>query len=582
MMPPRIRVLPREVANRIAAGEVVERPASVVKELLENAVDAGATSISVDMKGGGIAGIRVSDDGCGMGREDALLAFERHATSKLAEVADLFSLTTFGFRGEALPSIAAVSKVRLVTAVRDEARGTELVIEGGKVLRTRDAGAPPGTLIEVEDLFYNTPARRKFLRSSQTEISHAVEALTHAALAHPEIRFRLSHEGRPLADFPGTKGIHDRVLQVFGEKRSAALVQGSASAGKVELFAFLSRPTVTQGSRKDQLLYVNNRPVRHPLLVHAVYEAYETLLRKGEHPFFVLFIRIDPAMVDVNVHPTKREVRFSEGAQVYPVIRSGLREILLKSRTALRWAAGPMQDRTGGGPLSVSEAVSGATTSRSGWAPGGSAGALLDPPASYGASSLPIDSTPRAVGQVYDTFLLTEIDGEMAIVDQHTAHERVLYERLLKQIEGSRLEVQRLLIPAEISPPASRRALLLEHLPTLNALGVEVEPSSDADFWVRSVPAVAVGSDPQRLLEALLDDLDESGRGAVLAERTRLLAATMACHSAVRAGRTLRAPEMQALLIDLLKTDAPFTCPHGRPTLIRYTREELEKQFHRT
>jgi DNA mismatch repair protein MutL len=318
------------------------------------------------------------------------------------------------------------------------------------------------------------------------------------------------------------------------------------------------------------------------LLVHAVYEAYETLLRKGEHPFFVLFLRIDPAMVDVNVHPTKKEVRFSEGAQVYPIVRSGLREILLKSRTAVRWADGPMQDRTERSSLSVSEDLAGGLTSRSGWT-GGSAGALLDPPAAYrNPPSFPIESTPRAVGQVYDTFLLTEIDGEMAIVDQHTAHERVLYERLLKQIEGERLEVQRLLIPAEISLPASRRALLLEHLPTLNALGVEVEPSSEADFWVRSVPAVAVGSDPQRLLEALLENLEESGRGTELAERTRLLAATMACHSAVRAGRTLRAPEMQALLIDLLKTEAPFTCPHGRPTLIRYTREELEKQFHRT
>jgi DNA mismatch repair protein MutL len=574
----RIRVLPEEIANRIAAGEVVERPASVIKELLDNAIDADARSVMIDLEGGGIERIRVADDGEGMGREDALLAFERHATSKLSGNPDLFAVDTLGFRGEALPSIAAVSKIRLVTAARGEIEGTELILEGGKVLQTREAGVPAGSIFEVSDLFYNTPARRKFLRSSATELSHVAEVVTQAALAHSRIHFRLSHEGRLLADYPSVGGVKERLLQVFGEKRASALVEGEFSTGKLKVLAYLSRPTVTQGSRKDQLLFVNRRPVRQPLLVHAVYEAYETLLRKGEHPFFVLHLAIDPSLVDVNVHPAKREVRFSEQGQIYPLLKSRLREILLDRRETSSVSAetGSPVPSIFAGKVSffpISRPVEprpGETVFREG-----------EPAYAATSTSLPADAVLRPLGQVYETFLLVEVDGDMAVVDQHTAHERVLYERLLDQIENARLEVQPLLIPVEVRPSPSQRLLLLEFLPTLTALGLEVEPSSEATFWIRTVPALSVGSDPERLLLTLLDEIEETGKGVSLAERTRLLAATLACHAAVRAGRPLRLPEIEALLADLMKAKAPFTCPHGRPILIRYPREELERQFHR-
>ncbi|HET6371431.1 MAG TPA: DNA mismatch repair endonuclease MutL [Nitrospiria bacterium] len=574
----RIRVLPEEIANRIAAGEVVERPASVIKELLDNAIDADARSVMIDLEGGGIERIRIADDGEGMGREDALLAFERHATSKLSGIADLFAVETLGFRGEALPSIAAVSKIRLVTAARGEIGGTELILEGGKVLQTREAGVPAGSTFEVSDLFYNTPARRKFLRSKATELSHTAEVVAQAALAHARVHFRLSHEGRMLADYPAVGGMKERLLQVLGEKRASSLVEGEFSTGKLKVLAYLSRPTVTQGSRKDQLLFVNRRPVRQPLLVHAVYEAYETLLRKGEHPFFVLYITIDPSLVDVNVHPAKREVRFSEQGQIYPLLKSRLREILLDrgETPSILVETGPPMPSVFAGKVS-SFPISRPAEPQ----PGETVFREAEPDYDGTATSLPADAVLRPIGQVYDTFLLIEVDGDLAVVDQHTAHERVLYERLLEQIENARLEVQPLLIPAEVRLSPSQRLLLLEFLPTLTALGLEVEPSSEATFWVRTVPALSVGTDPERMLLTLLDEIEETGKGVSLAERTRLLAATLACHAAVRAGRPLRLPEIEALLADLMKSKAPFTCPHGRPVLIRYPREELERQFHR-
>lgn len=593
-----IRILPVEVASRIAAGEVVERPASVVKELVENAIDAQATTITVDLHGKGITGIRVADDGEGMAQGDALLAFERHATSKLSDASDLFSVNTLGFRGEALPSIASVSKVRLITGVHGKVGCTEVTLEGGKVLGVRDVGAREGSIFEIDELFYNTPARKKFLRSDQTELSQAVEVVTQAALTHPQIHFRLSYDGRSVLDCPPAVALRDRILQVLGEKRFSSLIEGEFSFGKVKVVGYISQPTVTQGSRKNQLFFVNRRPIRHPSLVRAVYEAYETFLRKGEHPFFVLYITIDPTLIDVNVHPSKREVRFSDQIQIYPILRSGLHEILLqKGGTPLRSA---WQDSVGAGKQSsLEETVSvrqdpGIPLQKSATGADRLRYSLPltkdkmgrefredaieygpEPPSLFNAPSL------RAVGQVYDTFLLVEIEGELAIVDQHTAHERILYERLLQQIKNARLEVQPLLLPQEVSLTPSQCMLLPEFLPTLVGLGLEVDSSSQNTAWIRTIPALAIGADPGGLFFALMDEIEEMGKGAALSERIRLLAATLACHSAVRAGRALRLPEIDSLLADLSKTDAPYTCPHGRPVLIRYPKEELERQFHR-
>jgi|SRR5579863_27863 len=576
-MSSRIRILPEEMTNRIAAGEVVERPSSVVKELVENAIDAGAESISVELAGCGIDRIRVADDGVGMAREDALLAFQRYATSKLPVGADLFSVDTLGFRGEALPSIAAVSRVRLATSSVGEEVGTELCLEGGRVSKVRDAGLRPGTVLEIEDLFYNTPVRRKFLRSKASELSHVAEVVTQAALSHPKISFRLTHEERLLADFPSVKSTRYRLLQVLGERRSADLIEGEFSAGKLSGQAFLSRPTATQGSRKDQFFLVNRRPVRHPLLIRALYDAYETLLRSREHPFFLLSLMVEPTLVDINVHPAKREVRFSEELEIYPILRSQIRAILLRQgesplHTTVERPVGSLSPA----PVFGEPALPGEQLQR---------GSLLreEPAESYASEPLafPAPSRLRVLGQVYETFLLIEVNGDFAIIDQHTAHERVLYEELLGQINRGGPLIQPLLLPVEVGLSPAERTRLSSSVGLLGSLGLQIEPASASTFWIRSVPALSSGADPERLLRMLLEEIEEIGSEFSLSERTRRLAATLACHSAVRAGRSMRLPEIEALLADLLKTEAPYTCPHGRPILIRYPREALERQFHR-
>jgi DNA mismatch repair protein MutL len=617
----KIQILPEGLANKIAAGEVVERPASVVKELVENAIDAGSRRIFVSLSEGGIRRIAVQDDGEGMTREDALLAFQRHATSKVAEEADLSAITTLGFRGEALPSIASVAKIRLVTQSAAEAEGTEILLEGGQVLGVKAVGAPKGSLFEVSDLFYNTPARRKFLKSAQTELSHASDILFHLALSHPMIHFRLTHGKKILLDAPAVSDLKDRILQLFGEEVAARLMEahgeGHLSTGTsldevdekgLYVDTFFSRPPLRGNHRKDQYLFVNQRPVRSPLLSHAIYDAYGSYLMKGEHPFFILFLSIDPAAVDVNVHPMKREVRFQQSDPVHEAVRRVI-------RTTLSFAG--MDELPVAVPLERLIPIQPDPVTRQprwiGWPE-----KAAEPRGAYGSAergiiqtetvrnqeqigfhspfSTPHSTLPliRPLGQIYGTFLLAEIEGEFTVIDQHTAHERILYERFLERWRalqhapidgrgnaGPFSAVQPLLVPQQVELPVTKAGLLRDHLKTLALFGWGIEHFGETTFLVREVPALISKIHLESFLLDLTDDLAQTEVSSKAEQPILNVIASMACHGAVRAHQPLTPPEIEALLKDYFESKTPPTCPHGRPILLKYPLPELEKLFRR-
>jgi DNA mismatch repair protein MutL len=625
----KINILPETLANKIAAGEVVERPASVVKELVENAIDAGSRRIFVSLSEGGIRRITVQDDGEGMTREDALLAFQRHATSKVEEEADLSTIATLGFRGEALPSIASVAKVRLVTQSASETEGTELLLEGGQVLGVKGVGAPKGSLFEVSDLFYNTPARRKFLKSAQTELSHASDILFHLALSHPMIHFRLTHGKKVLLDAPAVSDLKDRILQLFGEEVTARLMEahgeGHLSTGEsldeegekgLYVDTFFSRPPLRGNHRKDQYLFVNQRPVRSPLLSHAVYDAYGSYLMKGEHPFFILFLSIDPAAVDVNVHPMKREVRFQQADPVHEAVRRVIRTTLsfagmdelpvaVPLERLIPIQPGPVtkqpQSRWIGWPEKAAEQRSAYWSTEKGVIQEKVANVEFGVRSEkqgdfHPAFPAPNSALPliRPLGQIYGTFLLAEIEGEFTLIDQHTAHERVLYERFLERWralqhppmegrgEGDPFSaVQPLLVPQQIDLPVTKAGLLRDHLKELALFGWGIEHFGETTFLVREVPALISKIRLESFLLDLTDDLAQTEVSSKAEQPILNVIASMACHGAVRANQPLTPPEIEALLKDYFESKSPPTCPHGRPILLKYPLMELEKLFRR-
>ncbi len=631
---PKINVLSENLANKIAAGEVVERPASVVKELVENAIDAKSQRIFVSILEGGTRLIQVEDDGEGMEQEDACLAFQRHATSKVLEEEDLSSIMTLGFRGEALPSIASISNIRLRTRTAEALEGSDLSLGAGKIESIKAAALAQGSNFEIKDLFFNVPARKKFLKSTQTELSHISGTLFQLALSYPSIHFRLTHGARRLLDCPRVPDLKARILQLIGREPVAHCLQaeGQDMAGEgISLRAFFSRPPLQRNYKKNQYLFVNQRPVRSPLLVHAIYDAYASYLMKGEHPFFVLFLNIDPTRVDVNVHPAKREIRFQNTDLVHQTVRRIFREALSSAggvglevsdplvsqpieplpspSSRSRWrgreglsheALGSRLDVAGDGgkwlgwpnptaSRSTSEEVKESEGSYSEPLP-----LLAD--ASFSPQTAPLGSTVliRPIGQVYGTFLLAEVEGCLVIVDQHTAHERVLYESLLagwrrfQESEGQKIEassvfieVQPLLFPQQVDLPLSRAGILKDYLTRLEEVGLKIEPFGETTFLVRAVPALLTEMNLESLLIDLTDELSELEVSSQMDQPMLKMIASMACHGAVRAHQTLALPEIEALLKKYFEKDTPPTCPHGRPILLTYPLTELEKLFRR-
>jgi DNA mismatch repair protein MutL len=567
--PPRIARLPDELVNQIAAGEVVERPASVVKELVENALDARARSVRVDLEAGGKTLIRVRDDGYGMGREDARRALERHATSKLRALADLESLSTHGFRGEALPSIASVSHLVLRTREEESPAGTEVEVREGRLLEVRDAGHPRGTTVEVRDLFGGVPARRKFLRAEATETAHAVEALTLLALARLETGFALGAAGRTVLQAPPVAGLADRVYQLFGGSYLDDLVAVEGGAEWARVTGFVSRPDRPAAARPALRLFVNGRPVRDRALAKAVSEAYRGAGAREPRGEVLLFLDLPPHLVDVNVHPAKAEVRFADARTAFAAVEKAVREALSRGARAQAPRAPALSEEE---PRPSVVAELGAPYSAS---------AL--PAASTFQGSLLAEAAPTVLGQHRNTYVVASDGEDLLLVDQHTAHERVRFERLLEAVEAGRAAPsQRLLAPVVCSPAPALRALLEESLPELARLGYELEPFGGGAVSVHAVPAEMPAGDACRLLTDLLRDLFEREAAQwVVAGRREKLAATLACHSAVRAGEPLALPAMQAIVRELARTTHPTLCPHGRPTVMRVPRAEMAGWFGR-
>jgi DNA mismatch repair protein MutL len=656
----RIHVLSEQVANKIAAGEVVERPASVVKELLENALDAGASRIRVDVEAGGKRLIQITDNGCGMVRDDALLCFERHATSKIRTDLDLNTIATLGFRGEALPSIASVARVHLETRAQEDAAGTLVEINGGNILRVEEAGLPQGTSIAVRDLFFNTPARRKFLKAESTELSHIASLVTHYALAHPEKHFELHSAANALLMAPPVAGHRERVYQVFGKDTLDSLLSIAAvlpfdrmglpqpppwrreadaeppEPGELRLHGFASKPELQKLNRNSIYIFANGRLIRDRLIQHAITEAYRNILPNGVFPVVLLFLEMPAAEVDVNVHPSKTEVRFRQSVVVHDFVRDTVRAVLMKNRPVPQFATEIASHPTASPALTPGAQAAGFLAAAQAWRgqyadePGGNGpggfflqappavpingrlnfegGIAVDanaavpvaqmqnpqaqrsipdngcaPPIPEGIEDEPtLESlrTLRPLGQIRNSFILAVNEDGLWIVDQHVAHERVLFEKILRLREVKKVESQRLLMPLIVDLAPAQQAVFAEIADELNSNGFEAEAFGSRTLAIKVAPSGLEAAEIERMLHELFDQC--TGEQALNMElvRTRI-AASIACHAAIKVNMALEQNKMEWLLAELAKTDFPFSCPHGRPVVLRYSMKDIQRAFKR-
>ncbi|OGV95460.1 MAG: hypothetical protein A3I04_04930 [Nitrospinae bacterium RIFCSPLOWO2_02_FULL_39_110] len=575
--------LSEELANCIAAGEVVERPASVVKELIENSIDAGAGTVTVETKGSGKKHIRVTDDGTGIVREDAILAFERHATSKIKTVQDLNAISTLGFRGEALPSIASVSNVKLLTCFNGDAVGTEVELGNGKIKSVRDAPPLKGTSIEVEALFFNIPARLKFLKADTTELSHIIEVVNQHALSHPSIKFCMKNGEKRLIDTFSTDSRLDRIASIFGYGIADKLMPINEKRGYIKIEGYICKPGMDESNRGMQYIFVNNRYIRDRTINHAVYEGFRTMLPKDRHPIYFLFLDIDPAMVDVNVHPTKIEVRFVRQNEIHDFVR----DVITGSMKSRKEPAGETSSilNTEQYKNRVKETVenfgmrdvecgidSKFQISHSGFQLLPETKSLLshDPSAGW---------VPRPVGQVFDSFIVLEGADNIIFIDQHTAHERILYERFLNKFKNSKIEVQNLLLPVSIELTAKESVVLQSHLDIFKRLGFDIESFGDNSFIIRSAPSLVSGGDCKELVRDILDRLLMHQQDISFDEIVNDIILIMACRYAVKANQKLSLEEMGFLVKELGNTSRPFTCPHGRPIALSIEKGQILKGF---
>jgi len=654
----KIHVLPERVANQIAAGEVVERPASVVKELLENALDAGATRIRICVEAGGRKLIQITDDGCGMVRDDAMLAFERHATSKIKDTDDLLNIATLGFRGEAIPSIASVARLHLETRAKEEPAGTVIEVNGGKMIRVEEAGLPLGTSITIRDLFFNTPARKKFLRSESTELSHIASLVTHYALAHPEMHIELHSTTNALLVAPPVAGHRERVYQVFGRETLDQLIPLAAvqplervglpqpppwrrkpedeptrtEPGELRLHGFVSKPEIQKLNRNSIFIFVNGRLIRDRLIQHALTDAYRNILPPTVYPVVLLFLEMPAAEVDVNVHPSKTEVRFRQQTVVHDFVRDAVRETLVKARPVPQFLSEINAQPTASAGLSPGTRGSDPTRTAP-WrnlyepAADGAAqpGFALQPSAipqdtaplafeggiaieanaavslarapeplvpDHGCSA-PIDLEPRtpptleslrtlkALGQIRNSFILAVNEDGLWIIDQHVAHERVLFERVLRQRTAQKVESQRLLMPLVIELTPAQQAVFSEIANELEHNGFEAEPFGSRSIAVKISPAGVDAHRVEHMLHEILEQLTREEQAVNLETVRTRIAASIACHAAIKVNMPLEQNKMQWLLEELAKTQHPMTCPHGRPVVLRYTMTEIQKAFKR-
>ena len=646
----KIHVLPERVANQIAAGEVVERPASVVKELLENALDAGSTRIRVNVEAGGKKVVQIVDNGCGMVRDDTMLAFERHATSKIKDTEDLLNVATLGFRGEALPSIGSVSRLHMETRAREESAGTILEINGGKIVRVEEAGLPEGTSITVRDLFFNTPARKKFLKAESTELSHIASLVTHYALAHPDKHFELHSATNAMLVAPPVADHRERVYQVFGQEVLDQLIplvavqplervglpqpppwrrDPNAEApepGEVRLHGFASKPEIQKLNRNSIYIFVNGRLIRDRLIQHALTEAYRNILPPTVYPVVLLFLEMPGAEVDVNVHPSKTEVRFRQQSVIHDFVRESVRAALMKARPVpqflteihaqpsaspgltpgAREAGLPMAPwRDPGGPWEGGFALQGppapALESRfqfeGGIAVEADAAVSLArapeavvpdhgcaPPIAQEAQTPPtLESlrTLKPLGQIRNSFILAVNEDGLWIIDQHVAHERVLFEKVRRQRAEQRVESQRLLMPLVIELTPAQQAVFSEIAEELSRNGFEAEPFGTRSVAVKMAPAGIEATRVEHMLHEIFEQFAREEQAINLDAVRERIAASIACHAAIKVNMPLEQKKMEWLLAELARTEHPMTCPHGRPVVLRYSMQDIQKAFKR-
>jgi DNA mismatch repair protein MutL len=602
-----IKVLPAEVAAKIAAGEVVERPVSVVKELVENAIDAGATEIKIEMRQGGIRLMRVVDNGCGIPGNELELAFARHSTSKLESASDLARVSTLGFRGEALASIAAVAQVTLVSRTGQESVGTQVKVENGTIVGREGKGCPQGTVVTVENLFYNVPARLKFLRRESTEAGHISQLVSCYALAYPELRFSLLRDGRLAFQSTGSGKLYDVLVKIYGLEAARQMLPVEGDNGvsdgdlrptaegdqtSIRVHGYVSSPSLHRSNRRYLIFFVNRRWVQDRSLSYAASEAYHTLLPTGRYPIVVLNVDVDSAEVDVNVHPTKREVRFRRGNQVFAAVQKAVRRVLTESSPLPTVASRPRP--VGSPPEGPSfwgqpRRLTGVGGERR---PLGQLAMEVQRTAEDALSTaVPPQLRPklpmlRVLGQLGQTYIIAEGPGGMYLIDQHTAHERVLYERFTAERARMAVASQQLLSPLPLELTPRQHAAMAEHVEALTELGFEIEPFGGETFLLRAVPAALEGGpstssgrgDIGQAVAEILDELAEEGTGETREEKALI---SLVCHSAVRAGQTLSMEEMRDLVRQLEETSLPHTCPHGRPTMIHLSAEQLAREFGR-
>ena len=594
----KVQRLPPDLANQIAAGEVVERPASVIKELVENSIDAGARRIAITVEFGGKKLMRVEDDGEGMSADDARLAIERHATSKISHADDLERIATLGFRGEALPSIASVSHFVLRTRARGATVGTEVRVNGGTLAGVMDVGMPEGTAIDVEDVFYNLPARRKFLKSDSAEAAQVSRVVAQLALCYPEIGFALTSSGRKVVQCPPVASLRDRLFQLYGDRND--LIEVRRDVGEVRVLGYIAALAEQGPTRGPQNVFVNRRIVKDRTIAHAIIDAYSVASIKERSPEVHLFIEMPHEAVDVNVHPTKAEVRFRDQSYIHQVIRRTLGDAL---------GRGPVPElRLDSPPFEMPPATTlplpavYPTTFASRWqvGQGAAAGATHSEAAAdvleragveRGAevTGVPLAAGPATsilkpmmpLGQFRDTFIIAVDEEGIAIIDQHVAHERVLFERITQRLTAGPLESQRLLDPMLVGVPPSGRQALLSRVADLDRLGFEIEEFGGDDLKVSAIPALLRREACEAALRALADDLEGLDRGAGVQDAIKRIAATMACHAAVKANYPLTVEKMTHILDELRRTAYSTICPHGRPVMLRLTRREVERNFQR-
>lgn len=580
-----IKILPENLVNQIAAGEVVERPASVVKELIENSLDAGADGIVVELKDAGKTLIRVSDNGCGIAKDELEIALQRHATSKISEELDLWKIRTMGFRGEALASISSVSKLVIRSKRNNDLSGAEIHSDGGEIVQIKDVGMNQGTQIEVRNLFFNTPARQKYLKQDSTELGHVSAIFNTIALANPDKSFKLIHNEKTLSDLSKVTDLISRISDIFGRVTADAMIPIFYGGSDFQIDGFIGKPLLSRSTGQHQYFFVNSRPIQHFLLANTIKTAFHSMLMENKKPVFVLNIKIDPSLIDVNVHPRKTEIRFEDQQTIIKVVYGCTKTALEKtslipkgfteSRRYMSDGVGPERPGKYGAegvrPFSGQDVQEALNFSRN----------ILGQRDMQTLQQLEQDPMIKSITQIANSYIVAEDKNGLVLIDQHAAHERVRYEELMDQFENQKKSVQPLLVPEQMELSSQEINLIEENKNIFEQLGFEIEPFGGNTFIVNAVPSCLAKEDVYAVIKGVLDDISNQKNPSKMQGKVEEILTYMSCRSAIKFGKSLSQTEMQALILQMEKLKRPYTCPHGRPTMIALTLGELDKMFGR-